>query len=318
MFANSPYKNSITEEYLIDFQFNGRYTELVSNSFTLLSKINISEKTFSSFCQVIINYLLIEDHLAWYHLEELGKFIQKKGDLFLPEQLIKILEIAIDRDKPNNNKYEGLLKSTSLALHKFFPDTKINKKRLINKVVGNIDGIHKWRSVSFLLNIVDDQCKQILNTEIEEMLDQEFHYEIYDDLIRMKLYDYKKKDYFKQYLAIIKLNREEGFKNEFNEGKPVFEGRSFYNFIILLNILKIDRKSKLLEGFTHISEFEKWLLNPNEYDYKNFDAKWILACDNVYILKSLKGIKPLIRDLDIELKKEYNSKISEIYYKNIL
>jgi hypothetical protein len=318
MFANSPYKNSITEEYLIDFQFAGRYTGLVSNSFTLLSKINIPQQKFTSLCQVIINYLLVEDHLAWYHLEELGKFIEKKGGSFLPEQLIKILEIAIDRDKPNNNKYEGILKDTSKALHKFFPDTKINKKRLINKVIGNIDGIHKWRSVSFLLNIVDEQCKNILNTEIEEMLDEKFHFQIYDDLIRIELYDYRKKDYFERYIEEIKLNREEGFKNEFKEGRPVFEGYTFYNFIILLNILKIDRKSELLNGFSHISEFEKWLLNPNEYDYRNFNAKWILASDNVYILKSLKGIKPLINSVETELKKDFNARISEIYYKNLL
>jgi len=318
MFANSPYKCSVTEEYLIDFQFEGRYTGLVSNSFTLLSKINISEKSFSSLSPVIINYLLIEDHLAWYHLEELGRFIKKKGGCFLPEQLIKILEIAIDRDKPNNNKYEGLLKESSIALHKFFPDTKISKKRLINKVIGNIDGIHKWRSVSFLLNIADEQCRQILNTEIEEMLDQKFHFHIYDDLIRMQLYDYRNKDYFKRYIEEIKMNREEGFKNEFKEGKPIFEGNTFYNFIILLNILKIDRKSELLDGFNHISEFEKWLLNPDEYDYTNFNAKWILASDNVYILKSLKGIKPLINSVETELKRDYNARISEIYYKNLL
>lgn len=318
IFANSPYKNRITEEYLIDIQFDGRYTELVSNSFTLLSKINVSEKLFGLFSKVIIDYLLIEDHLAWYHLEELGKFIQKKGNSFLPQQLIKILEIAIDRDKPNNNKYEGLVKDTSLALSKFFPNTKINNKRLINKVIGNIDGIHKWRSVVFLLNIVDEQCKKILNTEIEEMLDQEFHYQIYDDLIRKELYDYRKKNYFKRYIAEIKLNREEGFKNEFKEGKPIFEGYTFYNFIILLNILKIDRKSELLDDFNHISDYEKWLLKPKEYDYSNFNVKWILASDNVYILKSLKGIKPLISAVEIELKKEFNSKISEIYYKNIL
>lgn len=318
LFANSPYKVSITEEYLINFQFEERYTGLVSNSFTLLSKINIPQQTFSSLCQVIINYLLVEDHLAWYHLEELGKLIQKKGGCFLPEQLTKILEIAIDRDKPNNNKYEGILKDTSLALHKFYPDTKITKKRLINKVIGNIDGIHKWRSVSFLLNIVDEQCKEILNTEIEEMLDEKFHSQIYDELIRMQLYDYRKKDYFKRYIEKIKLNREEGFKNEFKEGKPVFEGNTFYNFIILLNILKIDRKSELLEGFNHISEFEKWLLNPTKYDYKNFNVKWILASDNVYILKSLKGIKPLVNSVETELKRDFNAQIAEIYYKNLL
>ncbi|WP_347053624.1 type IIL restriction-modification enzyme MmeI [Flavobacterium olei] len=318
MFANTPYKNSITKEYLIDFHFQERYLGLVSNAFTLLSKIDISEKNFSPLSQVLINYLLIEDELAWYHLEELGTFIRKKGGSFLPEQLIKILEIAVDRDKPNNNKYEGLLKDTSVALHKFFPDTKISNKRLINKVKGNIDGIHKWRTVSYLLNVTDDPCRQILHTEIEEMLDQKFHSQIYDHLIRMQLYDYKKKDYFKTYIEEIKLNREKGFNNEFIQGKPVFEGHTFHNFIILLNILEIDRKSELLEGFGHISEFEKWLLDPNEYDYRDFDAKWILAADNIYILKSLKGIKPLIKSVETELKQNYNGRISEIYYKNLL
>ncbi|OIV41699.1 type IIL restriction-modification enzyme MmeI [Flavobacterium johnsoniae] len=318
MFANSPYKCGVTEEYLIDFQFKGRYTGLVSNSFTLLSKINISEKSFSSLSPIIINYLLIEDHLSWYELQELGRLIAKKGDCFFPEQLVQILEIAVDRDKPNNNKYEGLLKEVSMALHKFFPDKKITKKRLINKVIGNIDGIHKWRYVSYLLNIADEPCKAVLNSEIEEMLDQKFHSEIYDDLIRMKLYDYRKKDYFKRYIEEIKLNREKGFKNEFKEGKPIFEGHTFYRFIILLNILQIDRKSELLNGFDHISEFEKWLLNPNEYDYKNFNAKWILAADNVYILKSLKGIKPLINSVETELKLEFNARIAEIYYKDLL
>lgn len=318
MFANSPYKCSVTEEYLIDFQFEERYTGLVSNSFTLLAKIDISQELFRSLSEVIINYLLIEDHLAWYQLQELGGFIAKKGGCFLPEQLIQILEIAVDRDKPNNNKYEGLLKEASVALHKFFPDTKITKKRLINKVIGNIDGIHKWRYVSHLLNIADEPCKAILNTEIEEMLDEKFDSQIYHDLIRTQLYDYRKKDYFKRYVEKIKLNREKGFKNEFKEGKPIFEGHTFYGFIILLNILQIDRKSELLNGFDHISEFERWLLNPNEYDYADFNTKWILAADNVYILKSLKEIQPLVKSVETELKSEFNARISEIYYKNLL
>ncbi len=267
---------------------------------------------------VIINYLLIEDHLAWYHLQELGSFIAIKGDCFLPEQLIQILEIAVDRDKPNNNKYERLLKEISIALNKFFPKTKITKKRLINKVIGNIDGIHKWRYVPYLLNIADEQCKEILNSEIEEMLDEKFHSQLYDNLIREKLYDYRKKDYFKRYVEEIKLNREKGFKNEFKKGRPVFDGNTFYNFIILLNILQIDKKSELLNGFDHISDFERWLLNPYEYDYTNFNAKWILAADNVYVLKSLKGIKPLINAVETELKGNYNATISEIFYKNLL
>lgn len=318
IFANSPYKNKIFEEYSTDYQFGDRYSELVSNSFTLLSKINISEENFSSLSKVIIDFLSVEDHLAWYQLQELGYLIEQKGNAFLPEQLIKILEIIIDRDKPNNNKYEGLIKNISIALNKFFPDIKFCNKRLINKVIGNIDGIHKWRSVAYLLKIVDEKCKNILNSEIEEMLDKEFLFQIYDDLIRKKLYDYRKRDYFKRYIDEIKLNREKGFTNEFREGKPIFEGYGFYNFIILLNILNIERNVELLEGFNHISNFEKWLLNPNDFDYSNFNIKWIIAADNVYILKNLKGIKPLIKSLENELKKDFNSRIAEIYYTILL
>ena len=314
----SPYKSSILEEYLIDLRFNSKYGALVSNSFTLLSKIDISEEVFSPLSKVIIDFLSIEDELAWHHLKELGILLKKKGKSFSSDQLQEVLKIAIERDKPNNNKYEGLIKYTSESLNKFYADIKISNKQLIKKALSNIDGKSKWNYTSYLLLVSDEHCKTIINNDIEEMLDQEMDLQLYDRLIRKKLFDYKRKDYFERLVEKIKTCKETGFTGKFQDDKPIFEGHSFYDFIILINILKVDKNSSVLKNFDSLSEFEEWLLNPSIFDYNKFNAKWILASDNIHILTSLNGIKPLQNAVQTELKSDFNSTLSEIYYKYLV
>lgn len=318
IFANSPFKNRILQEYLIDYQFNDRYTGLVTNSFTLLSKINISDELFEPLSKVIINYLSIEDDLAWYGLKPFGKFLEKKGNYFTAEQLLAILEIAIERDKPNNNKYQGLIESTSQSINKFYPDTKITKKQLVKRAIGNIGGRPKWNYVSCLLLVCNEPCKNMLYKEIEELLDEKMDFDFYKFLIRKELYDYKRKDYFKRLIIKISECEEIGFKNKFKEDKPVFEGYRFYNFIIILNILKIEREPEILNCFSDISDFERWLLDPRNYDYSKFDAKWVLASNNKYILNGLKGIPEIEKAVEEKLKIEFNPTLYEIYYKYLL
>lgn len=315
---STPHENRILQEYLLDIGFNNKYTSLVSNSFTILAKIDLSAELYSPLTPVIINYLRIENDLAWHHLKEFCTLLIKKGNLFTSEQLQEILKISIERDKPHNHKYEGLIKSTSEALNKFFPDDKISNKQLIKKAIGNIDGMSEWIYISYLLLVTDDSCRSIINNEIEEMFDEKLDFDLYDRLIRKKLFDYKRKDYFERLVENTKTCREVGFTNNFKDGKPVFEGYTFFNFILLINILEIDKQSELLKNFNNISSFEEWLLNPIKYDYSNFDVKWILVSDKIHILNSLKGIKKLQNAVETELRREFNPTLSEIYYKFLL
>lgn len=318
LFANTYHKNRILEEYLVDFQFKKRYSGLISNAFTVLRKVNISENYFKEIIEIIIPFLSIEEELTWSEIEEFGKLIIDKGYYLSAEQMLRIFEISIVRDKPNNNKYEKLIKSVSRAIFKYHPHYKIKDKRLIKKAVANINDISKWFCVSYILKVVDDKCKKILIYEIEEELDEKFDFDFYDHLIRERLFDHKRKDYFKRYIEETSNYQQEGFTNKFKNEKPVFKGYIFYNFVILLNILDVDRNSILLDCFTEISEYERWLLKPKEYDYSKFDVKWILASDNNYILKSLKGINELLNAVEKELKREFNLKLSEIYYKHLV
>ena len=301
-----PYENIILKEYLLDYHFKDSYSAIISNSFSLLSKVQISKDLYPGLIKLIIDFLKVEDILAWYGLKELGKLLYHKGADFSFENIIKVLTIAIERDKPNNNKYEDLIRVSSITLNKFYSSVKIDNKQLIKKAVGNINGIPKWKSISYLLKVTDDSCSKILNEEIEEFLDETWSFNFYDYLIRKKLYDYKKKGYFKKYIEEISNSKEKGFTNSFENNKPIFKGHVFYNFVILLNILKINSEETKINSFPNISEYEKWLLKPEQYDYSGFDVKWVLATQNKYILDSLKGIKELIEAVENELKQKFN------------
>lgn len=318
LFANSSIRNSILEEYLTDLKFNSKYNNLVSNSFTLLTKTNISKQLFDPLSSNIISFLSIENNLTWFELEEFTKFIKEKGDYFSSKQLFDLLRIVITRDKISNNKYQGLIEGLSIAINKFFPNEKVKDKQLVKKVIADIDGLHKLKYVSHLLLIVDEKSEEILNAEIEEMLDENFDRDTYSFLIRKKLYNYRKKDYFKKLIFEISNIKQKGFTGEFKNNKPIFEGYAIYNFIILLNILDFDKYSKLLDVFTELSDYEKWLLKPKDYNYGNFDVKWLLASDNIYILNSLKGISELKNIVDKELQQNFDAKLSEIYYNYLL
>lgn len=314
----TPYENIILKEYLLDYHFRDNYSTLITNSFSLLSKIQINDSLYPSLIKLIIDFLNIEDVLAWHGLKELGRFLYNKGANFSSENLINILSIAIERDKPNNNKYEELIRVSSITLNKFYPEVKINNKQLIKKAIGNISGIPKWNSISLLLKVTDENCSEILNNEIEDFLNENWSFNFYDHLIRKKLYDHKKKRYFIKYVQEISKSNEKGFVNKFENDKPIFEGYRFYNFVILMNILKIDLQEIKPNDFVNISNYEKWILKPKQFDYSDFDVKWILATQNNYILDSLKGIKELISAVENELKQKFDPILAKTYYNNLL
>gem|GEM_PF-634824 len=315
---NKPFKNRIVDEFLIDYDFNAKYRRLIANSIILLSKIEVSSEEFYTLSKNIISFLKIEDIFSWSELREFEILLNHKGFLFSEKQLEELLKISIERDIAYNNKYKGLIKQTSKSLHKFYSEFKISDKQLIKKALSNAKSIPEWKSVSHLLLVSNDECRTIIYDELNEILLTDNNFNLYEYLIRKKLYDYKQKDYFEKYTELISNNSELGFTNSFINGEPIFKGYTFYNFAILLNILEIDRNSNLLKNFNCKSEFERWLINPSVFDYSKFDVKWLLASNNIYIFQSLNNIEELSNLVEENLRTNFDPKLSEIYYRYLI
>ncbi|MBI3218576.1 MAG: hypothetical protein HYZ44_03620 [Bacteroidetes bacterium] len=316
----APQLNRLLQEYLLNYDFNEKCGRIFGNIFLLLLKINIKKEDWDkSLVQSIINFLKVEDYLYWYHLDKLGKFLKEKGDYLTSDEILSLLKIANTKEEPGNNKYQGFIKNCCYALNKFYPNDKLNNHSVLQKAIatstnekGQLDNqlIYYWK-------VVDDKGKTIIKEAYGKSLDEQFNIDIYQRLLRNKIYSYEEKDYFFKYVGIINEVKGIGFTG-FENGEPQFDNFYFYNFVLLLHQLGIPSTNEALRQIEKLSEFDKWILSPDTFDYEKFNAEWLLAIWIESFLPELKKVTELPELVKTQLKKSYDPRLAEILVKYFL
>lgn len=309
-----PYKNDLLKEYLNNFRFRETFTDIFTNLFTILSRLEIPNEQFKKSKKPLLNYLKIESELYWYDLKEFSKFLSVKGDLFEATELAEILRISIDGDKYGFNKYTDLIKSTAKTINKFYPDFKIDNVKLIQSAIlkcTSDNGNHSnFQHLIYLVKVCADNCKQILINTFEIQLEKKFNSDLYKALLDFADYDYTSKNYFQIYSE--EINRTKGGR-AYKYGERELTDLVFINYAYIVYKLNIDFDRSDLKEFTNLNDFEAWLLNPVGFDYKKFDPKWLTDLDGVFLnrLKSNPQIKSAI---DFELGRSFEPDLAEIRY----
>ena len=316
-FFNHPYENTLVVTQLENWGFRELFTSIFTNLFIILTRVEISKNQFRKIIKPLIDFLSIEKSLAHYQLRELENFLLKKGDLFEQKDLEEILTVAINRDSNGSHKYEGLLRNLPIAIQKYFPEYQFINKTLIRKAIINCHSDNSnfinYRKIIRLVNVSNNDCKAILINAFEEFLDEKFDYDFYASLLRNSVFEVSHKDYFAQYTS--QINNFKG-KGTYPFGKSQLTDVLFINYIILVSILNVDFEDEEFKLFDRLNNFEKWLLNPKNFNYLNFDINWLIEIEsNPYILSRLKGISDIMIAIDIALNKEYDQNLAEIKYK---
>lgn len=310
------YENKLLKEQLNNYRFKERFTDIFSNLFTVLSRLNISKEQFSKSKSQLIKFLTIEDELAWFDLKELSNFVIRKGDLFEATELIEILKVAIEGDKYGMNKYPDFIKNISNSLVKFYPESKIDNSLLIDRAILNCFSDEgksaNFCDIVYLVNACNDNCKQNMFNHFEKQLDKKFDSELYESLLQNTSYDYNTKNYFQFYSE--QINKTKGGR-AFKFGELKLTDLVFINYIFIIYRLKIDFNRNELKSFTNLNDFETWLLNPIDFDYEKFRTIWLIDIHDPVILDRMKNIEQISAAIELELKKEFNSIIAEIKYK---
>lgn len=65
------------------------------------------------------------------------------------------------------------------------------------------------------------------------------------------------------------------------------------------------------------SKMFKWVLKPNDFDYKHFNANWIFSFNNKVILTVLKHNQSLKNAINKELKLNFDKKLAKIYFEKL-
>ena len=314
-FFGDPDKSDLIKEYLNNFRFRETFTDIFANLFTVLTKLEISKEQFSSSKKHLLKYLKVETELAWFDIKEFAKFLSQKGDLFEAGELMEILKIAIDGDKYGFNKYTDLIETTSRAINKFYPDYRIDNVKLIQtailKCTSDNGNQSNYRHLIYLVKVCADNCKQILLNTFEIQLDNKFSSDLYEALIEKAGYDWSSKNYFQIYTE--QVNRTKGGR-AYKYGKQELTDLVFIHYAYLIYKLNIDFGRNELKSFTNLNNFETWLLNPSEFDYGKFDAKWLIDLDDPIFLNRIKSNEEIKSAIDLELKNSFEPTLAEIRY----
>jgi len=310
--------NSLLKQYSSNHFFESKLTDIFSNLFTILCRLNIANEQFEPCREPLLKFLKVEKILNYIHLKEFANFLIKKGNLFNVTDLESILKIAINGHSQYYTKYESLVKRVPLAILKHFPSCKFKDEHLVKTIILNSSSqSKKHANYSFLIplfQICDERCKQILLDIFDESLDRKFKVDFFQKLL-LGGYDYNRKNYFEIYSA--EINRTKRNARIIGYEKFELDTSILINFVWTLYTLKIDFQRDELKVFTDLNEFESWLLYPNEFDYEKFDVQWLIdihnyKCDAIF--ERLKGNSNAINALESKLKEDYNPILAEIKY----
>jgi hypothetical protein len=236
--------------------------------------------------------------------------------LFDEKDLMEILKIAVNGDKFGYNKYTDLIKTIPKALVNFYPAYKIDNAKLVQTAILNCSSDNgnnaSYMHLVYLANACNDNCKQILFSTFEKYLDEKFSSEFYESLIRNSDYDYNSKNYFQLYSDRTNLHKG---GRAYKFGNLELTDLVFINYVFIVYKLNIDFNRNELRVFTNLNDFETWLLNPVEFDYKKFQAIWLTDLNDTILIERLKGNMDIANTIESQLGKEFNPVLAELKYK---
>jgi len=312
---SDPIENELILEQLNNITFSIKYNNIFANLLTVFSKLEISKNQFSNCVKPLLKFLKVIKQFDWFNLKELSNFIFIKGNLFEEKDLMEILKIAINGHRYCFTKYIDLIEAIPEAFVKFYPLYKIDNVSLVQRAILNCsseNGINiDYKHLVYLPNACNDSCKQILFNSFETYLDKSFNYEFYQSLIRNTDYDYNSNNYFQLYSENINLWKSRGIKY----GNLKLTDLFFINYVLVVYKLNIDFNRSELQIFTNLNDFETWLLNPVDFNYKKFEAIWLTDLNRTVIPERLKGNVNISRAIELHLEKDFNPILAELKYK---
>lgn len=302
---------------LINPHFQDTYTRIFSNLFTLLSKLAFSPDALPlGLAQPIIGLIQTEDFLAWFDLAELGKFIERYGNIFRDFELLDILKHAIRNNPYGTHKYDDLIGSVSAAHRKFYPESKIHDIGLMRTAIANATD-HKGKcnpwSLLPLLAIFDEEGRAILMKEIVASLNDEFNDFMYLKMLGNGIVQWDESELFDLYIAEVNCHKGKGMV--LKNGEPTFDNYAMINLINQVYFHDIPFSTPALKQLTNLSDFERWALNPFQFDYNIFRPEWLMAVDNESVLKRLAKVEQIGLSLYEFLKGGYQQQLAEIYFR---
>lgn len=317
---HDPQPNPLAQEFLLTHHFKDKLTNAFSNLLLVLARLRIRQEEVTGIAEHLLAFLKVDEMLGHQDIEHLAAFIQRQGHLLGEAHLGQLLELVLLAQRGHRLRYYELIEPLADVLFKHFPTYQVADLALLSKAFAVCELADDRRNglwqLVVLTKLANEAATAYLRRKFEERLTLVFDAELYERLLRFSVLPITdNSDYFRQLVTHINQVKREGFTG-FRDGRPDYQDFYFYNFALLVYDRELDFRRPELALFTNLSDFERWLLNPLDFDYAHFDADWLRALYHAHFFPRLHGVRPLVRALHTRLARTCSPELYRLYFRH--
>jgi transcriptional regulator CtsR len=310
-FGRNTQADKLTRNQISSNFFEDKCRKKFNNIFILLSGMNLKKEKAADLIQNLLDFIQHETFLHGKEIEFLCAFMYKNYQLFTKENLVALLKSILAKLNLYN---EGVLLRTIAFIFKENNFDRISDRDLIFTFLSLTK--HSYRKADTLIYlwvISDDTIREELKRKIIEELENKFNAELYQLATRKEIIDFN--EFLEQYIS--EINTTKGSTNyKDDKGRIGSSALLFSNAMIFIYNLNLPIDDKRFEGFSNLTDYMKFYLYPEKFDYSNFKVEWLdIIGDSEIFYKRFAKIPAIKYEIEKALKEKFNIELAELYTK---
>lgn len=303
--SNQLISNQIGNEF-----FKEKCRKYFDNIFLLLAGVDLNKELSKDLNKNLLSFLKCETFLHWSNIDYLCRFIFKHNLLFSKEDLENILNSVLHKTLFYT---EGKLLETISYVFKQNNYSGISDKNLVHNILSLSKSPRiENNTIVYLWTISDNSLKDELKNNIINNLDDKFDIDLYTSASYHKIIDFNL--YFEKFVSEINLTKGNG-NYTLSAGIPRLQSFVFINAVMFIYIMNIKGDDKRLLGFTDLTDYMKFYLFPEKFNYRKFKVEWLYIGDRDFFYKRFRKISGIKKAIEQKLKKKFDKELAEIYSK---
>lgn len=280
------------------------YDHVFENLMFLISASENNHKTEKLFSAVVN---LLKHSNSRFSLAGFKHLLAEKRKFIKHDDLLILLDIALKKHKYD----EDLLNKIVWILEQEFPNRKISDITVVNEALES----ENKKVPFFLWFISTNELKNKIQDKITKSLESRFNYTNYIDCSLNKIISY---EYFlSNALEYIQKSNKKGLYEKVGNSYITDDYNDFNYLIQLIYTFDIKIPEKYIREFEQYSDYHKFLLTPENFDYSNFKAEWLFVFQRTIYWEKFKKIEELKKVVKDELNKNFSNELAEIFHKHL-
>jgi len=258
-----------------------------------------TEKLFSA----VIN--LLKHSKSRFSLAGFKHLLAEKRKFIKHDDLLTLLDIALKQHKYD----EDLLNKIVWIWKQEYPNRKVSDITVVNEALES----ENKKAFFFLWFISTNKLKSKIQDRITISLENKFNFTNYIYCSLNNIIPYE--SFLSNALEYIKKSNKKGLYEKVGNSYIADDYNDFNYLVQLIYTFNIKIPEEYLVEFEQYSDYHKFILNPEGFEYSNFKIEWLFVFQRKVYWEKFRKIEELKKTVSNELNKNFSNELAEIFHK---